>query len=589
MLHSIKHKASQRPVLVGAFIVGVLIYWTLFSGPQNPPQFQADNLIVGCGLSGSLLAYLHAELNGETSVIIEKRDHIAGNMYDYVDENGIRVSLYGPHFFHTNKEKVWTLLTKFSRWVMFNNRVLAEVGDKTAPVPVNIDSVNILLGKNIQNEEEMKEWLKMTQVKYPNGPQNAEEAAKARVGESLYEMLFKGYTTKQWDRDPTDLAASVTQRIPVRSNRDNRYFSDVHQAEPEYGFTGLIQGMLDHAKISYFLNTDFFEFKKTVDITQYKKIFYTGPIDAYFAAQGMEELEYRSLKFKTYTEHTKDGAEFVQPTVQLNRPHVDVPYTRSCEYKWIPWKPRPQGTKSTLIFEYPSTEGEPYYPVPNQRNRDLFSKYQRLAKEEESKRVYFVGRLANYKYFNMDDAALNVIQFYEKLYNTQLPVIDQNQIFITTTKGSKGVEVTRLEHQTPRYEERMLSLCMLGYHIRQDGQTYWIVVDNAEQPDVQIHRMIDEIGFQHYFYTAVKSDEEDGMAQISMAMKYIKDNKMDVKADVHPMEHINSYKSGMVDAVRQGKPIKNYTIGPWTEDKGEARSFCVSLLKKMKVPVPASV
>lgn len=162
-------------------------------------------------------------------MIIEKRDHIAGNMYDFVDGNHIRVSLYGPHFFHTKVEKVWTYLTQFATWLPFENRVLAEVGDKVAPVPVGIDTVNILMNQTIRNEEEMIKWLEMTQVKYPDGPENAEEAAKARVGEDLYNMIFKGYTTKQWDRDPKDLAPSVTQRIPVRTNHDERYFSDPHQ------------------------------------------------------------------------------------------------------------------------------------------------------------------------------------------------------------------------------------------------------------------------------------------------------------------------------------------------------------------------
>ena len=204
-------------------------------------------------------------------------------MFSFVQQ--LTQSFSRPHFFHTKKEKVWTFLTQFSKWLPFENRVLAEVGDKVAPVPVGIDTVNILMNQSIVNEAEMQKWLELTQVKYPNGPANAEEAAKARVGEELYDMLFKGYTMKQWDRDPKDLAASVTQRIPVRTNRDERYFSDPHQAEPEWGFTGLIKNMITHPKIKYYLNIDFFEFRQTHDITKYKKIFYTGPVDQYFVSQ----------------------------------------------------------------------------------------------------------------------------------------------------------------------------------------------------------------------------------------------------------------------------------------------------------------
>lgn len=557
--------------------------------------YAADNLIVGCGLSGVMLARLQADLQGETSVILEKRDHIAGNMFDYVDSNSIRVSLYGPHFFHTKKEKVWTFLTQFATWLPFENRVLAEVRGKLAPVPVGIDTVNILMNQSLHTEGEMKAWLKMTQIHYPKGPQNAEEAAKARVGEELYAMLFEGYTTKQWDRSPKDLDASVTQRIPVRSNHDERYFSDPHQAEPENGFTGLIASMLDHPKIKYFLNTDFFEFRKTHDLSRYKKIFYTGPIDQYFVSQGYEKLEYRSLKFESITKTLPPGG-FVQPAVQVNRPLLDVPYTRSCEYLYIPWLPRPpsSSTASTLIFEYPANDGEPYYPVPNPRNQELFLKYQQLAqKEEQEHSVYFIGRLANYKYFNMDDAALNALQFYEKLYSMKFPVIKQNLIAVTATWAGKGqdtpVELITGQFYKPRYETRLWNLCLTGYAILQDGNTYWLVVEDGEQPDSLVKDLIFSLGFQHYSYTSAgPSLSSRGTMAKEFAAAYIKENAMDEQAQVFEVDEEQALTSSGFENARVHKiALISKLSRPEMDLKSSAGAFCVKRLEKLGVSLEA--
>lgn len=591
------NKCKLRDRRVIACVALLLLYFVASAGNSwgGADPYDADNLIVGCGLSGCILAYLHA-LKGETSVIIEKRDHIAGNMYDFVDSNNIRVSLYGPHFFHTKKEKVWTFLTKFAKWLPFENRVLAEVGDKVAPVPVGIDTVNILMGEHIKTEAEMKEWLELTQVKYPDGPKNAEEAAKARVGVKLYEWLFEGYTTKQWDREPKELDASVTQRIPVRTNSDERYFSDPHQAEPEWGFTGLIKNMIDHPKIKYFLNIDFFDFRQTYDISKYKKIFYTGPIDQYFVSQGYEKLEYRSLKFQSVTNRTQKPGQFVQASVQVNRPSVTIPYTRSCEYTWIPWKPRPPAdqTASTIIFEFPSTEGEPYYPLPNPRNHELFAKYQQLAEQEErDKNVYFIGRLANYKYFNMDDAAQNAINFYEKLYGVELPVIEQDLIFVTTTHPGKGQSepVTPLTGQfyKPRFEMRLWTLCQLGHRILQDGGTYWIVVENGEQPDSLVKDLIFSLGFQHYAYYAVgpTAVAEGDAPQLEAARAYVESNKIQL-APVE-VDDTRGYPADLFTTSRQGKKPAGEPDNWKTNDMAMSAPFCREKLHQLGVlDVPAS-
>jgi UDP-galactopyranose mutase len=223
----------------------------------------ADVLIVGAGLSGAILAYLHATLLNQRVLIVERRNHIAGNMYDYVDANGIRSSMYGPHYFHTVDERVWQFLNRFSEWHYYEYRVVANVtdinGKRIFPtIPINIDTANEVFGMHIQTATEMAEWLAKIQDKYPGGPKNAEEAARERVGKILYEKFFEGYTTKQWEKKPRDLYPLVTQRIPVWSKHDDRYFNDAHQAMPVQGFTGLIRSMLTHQNIRYLLNTEYF-------------------------------------------------------------------------------------------------------------------------------------------------------------------------------------------------------------------------------------------------------------------------------------------------------------------------------------------
>lgn len=593
------HRLRSLPKSIVIGCISLTVIWFYLAARR--PDYVADNLIVGCGLSGVILARLQAELQGETSVILEKRDHIAGNMYDFVDPNAIRVSLYGPHFFHTKKEKVWTFLTRFAKWLPFENRVLAEVRGKLAPVPVGIDTVNILMNQTLRTEDEMKQWLEMTQVKYPKGPQNAEEAAKARVGEELYAMLFEGYTTKQWDRSPKDLDASVTQRIPVRSNHDERYFSDPHQAEPEYGFTGLIASMLDHPKIKYYLNTDFFTFRKTHDISRYKKIFYTGPIDQYFVAQGYEKLEYRSLRFESVTKQRPSPDTFVQKSVQVNRPLLDVPFTRSCEYLYIPWLPRPpaSSTASTLIYEFPANDGEPYYPVPNPRNQELFLKYQALAKkEEEQHSVYFIGRLANYKYFNMDDAALNALQFYERLYNMRFPVIKQDLIAVTTTWAGKGqatpVDLLTGQFYKPRLEARLWNLCRTGYAMLQDGNTYWFVVEDGEQPDSLVKDLIFSLGFQHYAYASAGPSPTGSRGSLAkqFATSYIKENAMDESATVFWVDETEPISPETFSAMRSGANAGGVKLGGVNsvdmETKSPAGAFCAGRLRQLGVAVSSS-
>jgi len=379
---------------------------------------KADILIVGAGLSGAVLAHLSKELLNQTSVVIDKRNHIAGNTYDFKNELGILESLYGPHMFHTDNPRVWRYMHQFTKFIPYEHRTSSVVdtqnGTALVPVPVNIDSVNSMVslgGKFISTADQMYKWLESVQVKNDN-PQNSEEVGLARVGEELYNTLFKPYTIKQWGREPRELDASVLSRIDVRSDFDDRYFPhDSFQAQPAEGFTKMVENMFHREGVVVFTNTDFFQLN---DITkrQYKKIYFCGPIDQYFEKSGLGKLEYRSLYFKRH-ESLED--DYVQATSQQNFPSLKYPFTRITEYKHI----RNDLVNGTVwLEEFSSDKGEPYYPVPNFKNQALFEKYKELATKAETESAtptFFVGRLANYKYFNMDQAILNAIEQWERI------------------------------------------------------------------------------------------------------------------------------------------------------------------------------
>jgi UDP-galactopyranose mutase len=365
-------------------------------------------IIVGGGLSGATLANLYATKLNRKVIIFEKRDHIGGTCYDYVDSLGILCSKYGPHFFHTNSEKVWEYVNRFANWIHWEHRVLSNIDDQYVPVPVNIDTVNKIFELNISNTDEMNDWLKNNTGKMEN-PQNSEESCINRVGDILYQKIFRDYTIKQWDMTARELDSSVLNRIPIRNNNDGRYFTDKYQAVPERGYTRFIEKMLDHPNIKVLLNTDFFEFRK--DYSAYDKIFYTGPIDSYFKNAGLEALEYRTV----YFEEEIINRDYYQTVSQVNYPSLAYPFTRITEYKRVLNKTEPAGI-TKIVKEYSTDIGEPYYPIPNKRNDDLYNKYRELAEmEEKNNNVYFVGRLATYKYFNMDQAILSALETFERL------------------------------------------------------------------------------------------------------------------------------------------------------------------------------
>jgi len=359
-------------------------------------------LIVGCGLSGAVIAERIANKLNRKVTIIEKRNHIGGNCYDYIDnETGILMNKYGAHLFHTNNKEVWDYINIFDKWVRWEHKVLTNTDNKLVPIPVNITTINELCNETLQNENDVNEWLKKNQLQYET-INNSEEMAKSRIGNELYEKLIKEYTFKQWNKYPHELDKSVLERIPIRGNFDTRYFTDKYQALPEKGYTHFFTKILDNKNIEVKLNTDYFDYIKN---NTYDVVIFTGQIDSYFP--DLEKLEYRSIDFNI--ERIKN-MNYFQPNSVVNYPSKDVPYTRIVEYKHFL---NQKSNDTVIVSEKTNDKGEPYYPVPNKQNLELYEKYKILAEKEESKNVFFVGRLANYKYFNMDEAILNSLNFFE--------------------------------------------------------------------------------------------------------------------------------------------------------------------------------
>lgn len=367
-------------------------------------------MIGGCGLSGAVTArYLAEEINAKV-LVVDKRDHIGGNCYDYVDQNGIRINKYGAHLFHTNNERVWKYINRFSDWTRWEHSVLGLIDGRYVPLPPNITTINLLCQQNIKSQIEADEWLSETQVKHES-IENGFQMATSRVGIELYEKIFKHYTYKQWAKYPDELDASVLARIPVRNNFDARYFSDKYQVLPTHGYTNFFENILKHPNIEVKLSCDFNEIYSThKDVTAV----YTGPIDTYYADTGLPKLEYRSINFNVVT---MENMNFYQPCAIVNHPGPDKEYTRVVEYKHFLNQKSPN---TTIVYETTTGDGDPYYPVPNKRNTDLYETYRQLAEKETN--IHFLGRLAGYKYFNMDEAIENALQYCERNFHKEVKV-----------------------------------------------------------------------------------------------------------------------------------------------------------------------
>ena len=360
-----------------------------------------DYLIVGCGFAGSVLAERLANAHDARILMIDKRDHVGGNAYDEKNADGILYHKYGPHIFHTNSDEIFAYLSRFTRWRPYEHRVLASVRDQLVPIPINRTTLNRLFGANLKTDEEAAAFL-AARAEPVADIRTSEDVVINAVGRELYELFFRGYTRKQWGLDPSELDKQVTSRIPTRTNTDDRYFGDKHQAMPLDGYTAMFQRMLNHPNISLALGTDYRDVRDEIDAAH---VIYTGPVDEYFDWR-FGKLPYRSLRF---VHSTVDKPQY-QPVAVVNYPSEDVPYTRISEYKHLTGQEHRQ---TTITLEYPSAEGDPYYPIPRPENQALYKRYEALA--DSTPGVTFVGRLATYRYYNMDQIVGQALATFRRL------------------------------------------------------------------------------------------------------------------------------------------------------------------------------
>jgi len=358
-----------------------------------------DYLIIGAGFAGATIAERLASHAGKKVLICDKRPHIGGNAYDHYDEAGVLVHKYGPHIFHTNSRDVYDYLSRFTEWRSYQHRVLARVDGQLLPIPINLDTVNRLYGTrytSLQLEEFFKRVAEpVAQVK------TSEDVIVSRVGRELYEKFFRNYTRKQWGLDPSELDAQVTARVPVRTNRDDRYFTDTYQVMPRHGYTRMFERMLSHPNIKILLNADYREVEGTIP---HSEVICTGPIDEFFDYR-FGRLPYRSLDFQFETRNVATA----QSAPVINYPN-DNAYTRVTEFKYLTGQEHP---KTTLVYEFATDVGDPYYPVPRSENAALYRRYQELAAATNG--VHFLGRLGTYKYYNMDQVVAQALTLYTKI------------------------------------------------------------------------------------------------------------------------------------------------------------------------------
>ncbi|HEY3700366.1 MAG TPA: UDP-galactopyranose mutase, partial [Spongiibacteraceae bacterium] len=356
-----------------------------------------DVVIIGAGFAGCTCAQILAE-NGKQILIIEKRGHIGGNAYDCLDEHGIIIHPYGPHIFHTNSERIFRYLSRFTNWVAYEHRVLSFVEKKYLPIPINRTTINRLYDLNL-TESEVAEYLDRIRISKEK-ILNSEDLVLNSVGNDLCEKFFRGYTRKQWGLDLSQLSAGVAARIPTRTNDDDRYFTDKFQYMPQNGYTKMFENMLSSPNIEIALNTDF---ENVGAEHKGATLIYTGAIDTFYDYRH-GKLPYRSLQFKH--EHFANTSQY-QPAATINYPN-DFKFTRTTEFKQITGQKHP-GT--SVVSEFPCDNGDPYYPIPNASNEALYKRYEQLAKDERN--TIFVGRLAQYRYYNMDQvvgAAISAIE-----------------------------------------------------------------------------------------------------------------------------------------------------------------------------------
>ncbi|MEA5514566.1 UDP-galactopyranose mutase [Nodularia sp. UHCC 0506] len=367
-------------------------------------DWQFDYLIVGAGFSGSVIAERLASQCGKKVLVVDKRNHIGGNAYDYYNHDGILIHQYGPHIFHTNSQEVFEYLSQFTQWRPYEHRVLSSVDGQMLPLPINLDTINQLYGMNL-NSFEVDEFFKCI-AESKEYIRTSEDVIVSKIGKDLYKKFYQGYTRKKWGLDPSELDKSVISKVPTRTNRDNRYFTDTYQAMPLHGYTRMFEKMLDHPNIKVMLNTDFREIQQVIP---WGEMVYTGAIDEFFDYR-YGKLPYRSVHFQHETHNTP----VFQPAPVINYPNEHL-YTRVTEFKYLTGQ---EHHKTSIVYEFPQAEGEPYYPIPRPENHEIYKKYKALA--DSMSGVYFVGRLATYKYYNMDECVAQALYVYEQIKSMKM-------------------------------------------------------------------------------------------------------------------------------------------------------------------------
>jgi len=370
-------------------------------GPSRSPGKEVyDYLIVGAGFAGSVIAERLAAGLDKRVLLIDRREHVAGNAYDHLDSAGIMVHRYGPHIFHTNSQRIVDYLSRFTEWRPYEHRVLAHVDGHQVPVPINLTTLNTLYGLDM---DEAQAQVFLAERAEPVEPiRTSEDVVVNQIGRELYEKFFRGYTRKQWGLDPSELDRSVTSRIPTRTSTDDRYFTDTFQCMPAHGYTRLFERMLDHPNIDVLLGTDFAHLDAAV---RYKHLIYCGPIDEYFDFC-LGRLPYRSLQFRHETVPTPQ----FQAVAVVNYPDAEVAHTRITEYKHLTGQVH---AHTSISYEYPCADGDPYYPVPRAENAERYQQYKALA--DATPDVTFLGRLGTYKYYNMDQVTGQALALYQRI------------------------------------------------------------------------------------------------------------------------------------------------------------------------------
>jgi UDP-galactopyranose mutase len=359
-----------------------------------------DVMVVGAGFAGAVMAERLAAGSNKKVLVVDRRPHVAGNAFDVHNSDGVLIHQYGPHIFHTNSQDIVDYLSRFTAWRPYEHRVLASVDDMLVPIPINRNTLNTLYGLALTTDAEAAAFL-ASRAEPVDIIKTSADVVVSAVGQELYETFFRGYTRKQWGMDPSELDKAVTARVPTRTNTDDRYFGDSFQAMPRDGYTAMFEKMLDHPNIDLLLGVDYAEARAAYP---HDHLVFTGPIDEYFGYR-FGKLPYRSLQFR----HETLDQEWLQPVAVVNYPAEDVPYTRITEYKHLTGQSAP---KTSITYEYPAAEGDPYYPIPRPENQALFKRYEALAIAQSD--VTFVGRLATYRYYNMDQVVGQALATYRR-------------------------------------------------------------------------------------------------------------------------------------------------------------------------------